>query len=436
MKPPALYLDIEGISLSRYGSVSIIQIFHLPSKHVYLIDVFTLKETAFDVANEAGVTLRSILESPSVTKVFFDVRNDSDALYAHYNVLMKGVQDVQLLEVATRRYAKDRVFALGHCIEKDAKLPADVLEIWKATKARGKDLFAVERGGSAELFNSRPLHPDLISYCSQDVMCLPILWIIYTEKMWNSWQKRVDEETERRVLLALDKTYDPKGANKALSPWKGTQRNRRKTSPHITGQHGTEFLGSRVVQDQRQQRQLTPGEVVAQSSIALVTEKQRCQQSRRRRGSQVPGSKSEQYVKPTESSIFELQFSQLCFQDTDLPIRESDVVQYKAHPDSKTEKAIFRNRPTWYCSICHRDMSSKDQPAHVNGKAHIARAKQDPRAAFPLMSQSNAIRSKSACARSTVTTRKQKADLPKPGVALKKSARSNSPRKSATPTTN
>ncbi|KAK3316973.1 hypothetical protein B0H66DRAFT_605242 [Apodospora peruviana] len=55
---PILYLDLESINPSRYGTVSI-----------------------------------SHLESPSYTKVFFDVRNDSDALYAHFRVRLAGVED-------------------------------------------------------------------------------------------------------------------------------------------------------------------------------------------------------------------------------------------------------------------------------------------------------------------------------------------------------
>lgn len=79
--PPSLYLDLEGTNLSRHGSISILQIFVLPHNRTYLIDIHTLKENAFAKAASNGQTLKKLLETESVPKVFFDVRNDSDALY-------------------------------------------------------------------------------------------------------------------------------------------------------------------------------------------------------------------------------------------------------------------------------------------------------------------------------------------------------------------
>lgn len=160
--PPSLYLDIEGIKLSRHGSISIIQLFHLPQNSVFLIDIFILREAAFDTANSSGTTLRSILESPTIPKVFFDVRNDSDALFAHFNVSLQNVHDIQLLEVATRSRSKDLVSGLGNCIRHDAQLSVEVQRKWKATKERGMALFSEQDGGSYEVFNVRPMLQDII----------------------------------------------------------------------------------------------------------------------------------------------------------------------------------------------------------------------------------------------------------------------------------
>jgi len=38
-----------------------------------------------------GTIAEVILESPDIPKVFFDVRNDSDALYSHFDVSLAGV---------------------------------------------------------------------------------------------------------------------------------------------------------------------------------------------------------------------------------------------------------------------------------------------------------------------------------------------------------
>ncbi|GLI80011.1 hypothetical protein PoHVEF18_008359 [Penicillium ochrochloron] len=101
--PPSLYVDLEGVNLSQHGSISILQVFVYPRDETYLVDVYTLKKKAFTVpSSKTGETLLSILESSDIPKVFFDVRNDSDALFSHFGVKLTGVIDLQLMELATR----------------------------------------------------------------------------------------------------------------------------------------------------------------------------------------------------------------------------------------------------------------------------------------------------------------------------------------------
>ena len=226
--PPSLYVDIEGVALSRHGSISIIKLFRLPQNHVVLIDIFVLQEAAFNTLNQSGTTLRSILESALVPKAFFDVRNDADALYTHFHASLQGVHDIQLLEVATRSWAKDRVVGLGKCIKCDTRLTAEAQQSWNATKERGKVLFAVEDGGSYEVFNIRPILQDIIDYCAQDVVYLPVLWNVYSLKIGEKWLKRVQEETGKRVLMSQAESYDPYGKVKVLSPWVNTAKEGKK----------------------------------------------------------------------------------------------------------------------------------------------------------------------------------------------------------------
>ncbi|RSL77845.1 hypothetical protein CEP52_017682 [Fusarium oligoseptatum] len=100
--PPSLYVDLEGVNLCRHGSVSILQIYVLPHDRAYIIDVHTLGDQCFSTPEGNGVTFRQIPASQSIPNVFFDVRNDSDALYSHFNVNLAGVQDLQLMECSTR----------------------------------------------------------------------------------------------------------------------------------------------------------------------------------------------------------------------------------------------------------------------------------------------------------------------------------------------
>lgn len=104
--PPSLYIDIEGVNLGRLRSLSILQILVLPSDVTYLVDLHVLKDEAFTTAGATGQTLKDILESTTIPKVFFDVRNDSDALFSHFGVELACIQDMQLMELATRSYSK------------------------------------------------------------------------------------------------------------------------------------------------------------------------------------------------------------------------------------------------------------------------------------------------------------------------------------------
>ena len=221
INPPSFYLDIEGIRLGRHGSISILQLYHLPQNHVYLVDIFVLGSKAFDTANRSGTTFRTVLESANVPKVFFDVRNDSDALHAQFGVKLQGVHDVQLLEVATRRWNKTRLTGLATCIIADLRLSIEDEDLFNATKKKGHALFNPDQGGSYECFNARPISQDLVDYCVQDVTYLPKLFEQYTKKIAKStlWKQRVKEETERRVLLAQSETCNPNEKDKGFSPW-------------------------------------------------------------------------------------------------------------------------------------------------------------------------------------------------------------------------
>lgn len=101
--PPSgtLYLDLEGNSLSRYGTISLITILIHPQKVVRIIDILALGKLAFTTVSNNGNTLKSIFEDPDVPKCAWDIRNDADALWALYQVSLVGVTDIQLLAMAT-----------------------------------------------------------------------------------------------------------------------------------------------------------------------------------------------------------------------------------------------------------------------------------------------------------------------------------------------
>jgi exonuclease 3'-5' domain-containing protein 1 len=217
---PSLFLDLEGISLSRHGSISIVILYFRPTATVYLVDVHTLGATTFTTPSPTGTTLKSILESPTIAKVFFDVRNDSDALFSHYGVRLGGIEDVQLMENAARPSGQRRyVNGLERCIRDYAPISMVEKTAWKDAKEKGVRLFAPEKGGSYEVFNVRPLKEDMVRYCANDVRYLPVLRDMFWARLGETWRAKVRDETAKRVRESQSPHYQPNGESKKFGPW-------------------------------------------------------------------------------------------------------------------------------------------------------------------------------------------------------------------------
>jgi exonuclease 3'-5' domain-containing protein 1 len=128
------------------------------------------------------VTLKEVLESNKIPKVFFDVRNDSDALFAHFQISLQCVVVIQLMEFVTRPYPGRYLRGLPKCIQEQAGLNWTKERQWQMVKHAGVKFFAPEKGGTYEIFNARPFPKALLDYCIQDVMLLPKLLLNYSRK--------------------------------------------------------------------------------------------------------------------------------------------------------------------------------------------------------------------------------------------------------------
>lgn len=100
-------------------------------------------------SNDGSATLKSLLENTSIAKAFFDVRNDSDALYNQFEVYLQGVVDLQLMEWKIRTRAKKYLNGLARCLENLFAQSHMIVEAaeWRRAKQAGLQLFAPERGG-------------------------------------------------------------------------------------------------------------------------------------------------------------------------------------------------------------------------------------------------------------------------------------------------
>ncbi|KAK3688047.1 exonuclease [Podospora appendiculata] len=217
--PPSLYVDLEGINLCRFGSISILQLHAAPLHTTYLIDIHALGHDAFSARGANGLTFKDLLESADIPKVFFDVRNDADGLFNLFQVQLGGVYDLQLMELATRKGSHGgRLNGLSRCIQRDAPMTPDQLVAWQFAKDKGRDLFVPGRGGGWDVFNRRPLAEDIVRYCVQDVQVLPSLWAVYMRNLTPAGMVRVRDESDGRVAWATAVEYRGGGSHMSLVP--------------------------------------------------------------------------------------------------------------------------------------------------------------------------------------------------------------------------
>lgn len=223
INPPSLYLDLGGVSLGRHGSLSVISLYIAPIEKIYLIDIYLLGEIAFSTTNSSTTSLKTILESSAIPKVIFDIRNDSDALFGHFQISVDGIEDLQLMELATRKGSKDFVAGLAKCIERDSLVSVGAKVEWQRTKENARRLYNPKEGGRYEVFNERPSRPEIVQYCAWDVALLPGLYNIYNAKLRlpgeRFWQVQVRKATKDRVKLSQSASYDGQAKTKVNGPW-------------------------------------------------------------------------------------------------------------------------------------------------------------------------------------------------------------------------
>ncbi|EDU49254.1 conserved hypothetical protein [Pyrenophora tritici-repentis Pt-1C-BFP] len=241
--PPSLYIDLEGNSLSRAGTLSLLTLYLTNSN----LDIEAAQSAPAGLGTAAApVTLKTILESPTIPKVFFDVRNDSDALFAHYKVALSCIHDLQVMELATRPMttgnSRQFLCSLSTCIRDNAPLSSTDLAAWTAIKEAGNALFDPKKGGSYSVFETRPLRTEVQDYCVQDVVYMPLLWDIFEhriqkdrmdeaelaqmaeeyekdKKKMGFWETMVKEAVVLRISVTWETWYRPNGVHKRKGCW-------------------------------------------------------------------------------------------------------------------------------------------------------------------------------------------------------------------------
>ncbi|XP_063397486.1 piRNA biogenesis protein EXD1-like [Mytilus trossulus] len=188
-------VDCEGVNLSRFGSVTLINIG--TRDLVYLIDILKIGDSVFDDG------LRSILENSGIEKLMFDCREDADALLHIHKVKLNGVLDVQILEVNNRihvyRNGYTKIRSLKHCLEEyvndDTLLNA---------KLQGRSSMSM----SSNIWEKRPLEENMLKYASVDILGLFKLYDELRTRMghivWKAASSRYCDSTRSRNRTQRD----------------------------------------------------------------------------------------------------------------------------------------------------------------------------------------------------------------------------------------
>lgn len=161
----AVAVDLEGVDLCRTGKICLLQIACDHSRdgpQTYLFDVQTIgTQRAFQI-------LSGLLQSPTVVKVMFDVRADSDALWHLHGIHLRNAYDVQVLftfKFGEHRdhYLKSLKVVLDE-LYSSGGIPASEYEVGQRLKDAGKALFVRELGGDPRAWERRPLSRELLKY--------------------------------------------------------------------------------------------------------------------------------------------------------------------------------------------------------------------------------------------------------------------------------
>ncbi|KAL2060642.1 hypothetical protein VTL71DRAFT_9283 [Oculimacula yallundae] len=206
-----LFLDEEGNNHGKDGVLCTIQVtFGAMDSTTFILDVVTLGEELFNTVGEAGNSVKGMLEDPAIYKVFFDVRNDSAALFHQYGIKLQGIIDVQIMELCCRYSRTTYLSGLNKCIDQYLWLCSEEREEWSEIKNSGRD----HCGNDYSLWEKRPLPDILLSYAANDTVFMPHLFAFFRFRLecYPDRCHRVVVESARRVQESQQPDFESSGA--------------------------------------------------------------------------------------------------------------------------------------------------------------------------------------------------------------------------------
>ena len=236
--------------MSRVGLVTLLQV--AAGDDIFLFDVQALGGVVFEASGGGGGggggksgdddddeasnrrSLKAVLEDPKTTKLMFDCRVDSDALFHQHGISLRGVFDVQLADVAARRRNSQAVSLLSgmpKCAARHlpkgasaaeaslaaldgpaafshgaggAAAPPDADAVARVTehlKKKVKEMYAPDKGGDGQLWAQRPMLDDVRRYAALDAWLLQEIHaaMTHSQALDEGWTKRVWDGSATRT---------------------------------------------------------------------------------------------------------------------------------------------------------------------------------------------------------------------------------------------
>jgi hypothetical protein len=206
-----LAVDFEGVKLCRHGALCLVQMTCSDDPRlVYVLDVHVLGKRAFTMATPQGTCMKGVLEEQGISKVWFDPRNDVDALYHQFGIMPRGIFDLQLAEVADRRNRGlnvNYVQGLYKCLTQCPMLQSEQKVFAQRINDLGKRLFEPQNGGNYEIFQQRPLNPVILVYAAHDSRYMLVLYDHYVQSIGQHWTQRVIRAADERGRWCLSREY-------------------------------------------------------------------------------------------------------------------------------------------------------------------------------------------------------------------------------------
>jgi len=187
-------VDCEGVALGRTGKLCLVQI--ATDQNVYLFDVQILGSSLFSSG------LKAILEYHSPSKIFYDCRRDSDALFHQFDIRLKGVLDAALTEIFFRmingmgnpRYLK----GYRKCVETYLIIDNPYFSKIKAQVSN------MMTNNGTDFWELRPLPKEVLDYSAFDVFYLRHLHFALTMNMSNQNLRRIYGASSHFIRMIRD----------------------------------------------------------------------------------------------------------------------------------------------------------------------------------------------------------------------------------------